>query len=356
MIPQRIKNKLRDLASTNHFFAVMIAGFFGLRGLLTRRRGSVDHIKSSASMLFKSKTVLGRPMNVTIEPTNACNLFCPVCETGAGVLDRTKEHMSLETFKKLINQIAAHTNSLMFYFMGEPFLNKKAYEMIRYAKDLGIPFIDTCTNGDPVHPQKLIDSGIDRVSFQIGGMSQETHEIYRINSKIERVFKNMRETIRLKKLHRSNINIHCGFILMKHNEHEVPLFLEKMKEFGVDQAQIIDPCVRTLEQAHQMLPTDKRHWIYDEKALTEGKLQPKKLPNNSCPWIYYSMVIHVNGNVVPCCRDPKGEEIMGNLLFQSLDEVWNGEKYRQFRERIRLAQGQINICQLCSSYPASAIH
>jgi MoaA/NifB/PqqE/SkfB family radical SAM enzyme len=58
----------------------------------------------------------------------------------------------------------------MFYFMGEPFLNKQAYEMIRYAKETGIPFITTCTNGDPVQPEKLIEYGLDEVNFQIGGM------------------------------------------------------------------------------------------------------------------------------------------------------------------------------------------
>lgn len=356
MIPSRLKNKLRDLASTNHFFAMLVAVFYGGRGFLLRRRGSLEHVKSTVSMMTKSKRVLGRPMNITIEPTNACNLECPVCETGAGILERKQQHMSFETFKLIMDKVASHTNSLMFYFMGEPFLNKQAYTMIRYAKDLDIPFIDTCTNGDGVNPQKLIDCGIDRVSFQIGGMSQETHQIYRINSKLERVFKNMRETIRLKKLHHSPIKIHCGFILMKHNEHEVSLFLEKMAEYGVDQAQVIDPCVRTVEQAHTMLPTDKRHWIYDETALNQGIVKPKKLPNNGCPWIYYSLVIHASGNVVPCCRDPKGEEIMGNILFQSLDEIWNGEKYQEFRHRVRTQQGKINICKLCSSYPASAIN
>lgn len=351
----RIKDKLRVLASTNFVFASLVAALYGLRGLLRRRRGSIDHIKSTLSLIQKSTTVLGRPMNITIEPTNVCNLACPVCETGADILGREKQHMSLDVFKTIINKVAAHTNTLMFYFMGEPFLNKQAYEMIRYGKDLGIPFIDTCTNGDPVNPKKLIECGIDRVSFQIGGMSQETHQIYRINSNLERVMKNMKETLRLKKEYNSPIQVNCGFILMKHNEHEVSLFLNKMAEYGVSSAQVIDPCVRTIEQAHSMLPTDQKHWIYDPEGIKKGILKPRSLPNNNCPWIYYSVVIQVNGNVVPCCRDPLGEEVMGNLCFQSLDEIWNGERFRNFRERINSKQGTVNICRLCSSYPPSSI-
>lgn len=356
MYLRRFKDRIRILASTNHWVASLIGAIYGVRGLALKRRGSKDHLKSTLSLVRKSTTVMGRPMNITIEPTNACNLECPVCETGAGILGRTQEHMSLDAFKIIIDKLAAHTNTLMFYFMGEPFLNKKAYEMIRYAKDKGIPFVDTCTNGDAVNPQKLIDCGIDSVSFQIGGMTQETHQIYRINSNIERVLHNLRESVALKRKHNSPIKINCGFILMKHNEHEVELFKQTMAEIGVDNAQVIDPCVRTIEQARTMLPTDKKHWIYDPKAIEQDIVRPRVYPNNTCPWIYYSLVVHVNGNVVPCCRDPKGEQIMGNILFQSLDEIWNGEKYRTFREKINKDQGTVDICRLCSSYPASAIH
>lgn len=352
----QFKNKIRILASTNHIVASLLGLIYGSRGLFNRRRGSLEHIKSTISLMQKSTTVMGRPMNITIEPTNFCNLQCPVCETGAGILGRDSGHMTLDSFKTIIHKIGSHTNTIMFYFMGEPFLNKQAYEMIRYAKNQGIPFIESCTNGDPVIPQKLIDCGIDKISFQIGGMTQETHQIYRINSNIERVFKNLRETIRLKNQYHSPIQVECGFILMKHNEHEIDLFKATMTEFGVSSAHVIDPCVRTIEQANSMLPTDKKHWIYDHEGIKNGIVKPKNLPNNICPWIYYSLVIHVNGDVVPCCRDPKGEEITGNIFTQSLDEIWNGSKFRNFRERINSDQGKVNICRLCSSYPASAIH
>lgn len=352
----RVKDRIRVLASTHHVFASVIGSLYGLRGAMLRRRGSFEHLKSTYSLLQRSAVVQGRPMNLTIEPTNACNLSCPVCETGAGILGRQKQHMSLEAFQSIIHKVGAHTNTLMFYFMGEPFLNKNSYQMIRYAKDQGIPFIDTCTNGDAVHGEKLVQSGIDQVSFQIGGMTQETHQIYRVNSKLERVFKNLKEALHWKKVYKSPIRINCGFILMKHNEHEVDLFKKTMAEFGVTNAQVIDPCVRTIEQAHSFLPTDKKHWIYDPEAISQGAVVPRMLPKNNCPWIYYSLVVHVNGDIVPCCRDPKGEEVMGNIFNESFDEIWNGPKFVDFRKRIHTKQADVSICRLCSSYPASAIH
>lgn len=294
-------------------------------------------------------------MNITIEPTNACNLGCPVCETGDGTLGRQTGHMTFDQFRAIVDRVAPHTNTLMFYFMGEPFLNKDAYRMIRYAKDAGIPFVDTCTNGDFVDAVKLVESGLDRVSFQIGGMTEETHGIYRVRSRLDRVLANLQATIRVRNERHSPMHIDCGFILMKHNEHEVAAFRRHMQELGVDRAPVIDPLVRTIEQGHAFLPTDRAHWLYDEAAFMNGVLRPKVVPDNLCPWIFYSMAVHINGDVVPCCRDPRGTEVMGNLLQQDFDEVWNGQRYIEFRDRIRRDQGSVEICRLCSSYPVGVL-
>ena len=151
------------------------------------------------------------------------------------------------------------------------------------------------------------------------------------------------------------LRIVCGMILMHHNEHEVEMFEKMMKEIGVDEALIVDPCVRNIEQAKLYLPQDKQHWYYDPDAFAVGILRPRSIPKNTCHWIYYSMVIHANGDVVPCCRDTRGKFVMGNLLRQSFNEVWNGDRFKKFRKTLLINQSSISICSLCSSYPASRI-
>ena len=353
---QQLRQRALVLASTRRPFAVGVGSLIGLWGLVRGRRGSAEHLKSTQSLARKSTFVAGRPMNITIEQTNVCNLDCPVCETGAGILGRTKGHMSFDQFKTIIDKVGAHTNTLMFYFMGEPFLNKHSYDMIRYAKNAGIPFVETCTNGDFVDPIRIVECGLDKVSFQIGGMTQETHEIYRVKGNLERVMTNLIATIRERQRRGSKLQIEVGLILMKHNEHEVDDFRRMVIDIGADRALVIDPCVRTIDQGKVFLPTDRAHWFYDEAAFNRGVLKPKNLPDNTCPWIYYSLAIHVNGDVVPCCRDPKGQEVMGNIYRQSLDEIWNGPRYRDFRARIQADQGSVGICRLCSSYTPSPIH
>jgi radical SAM protein with 4Fe4S-binding SPASM domain len=323
--------------------------------LLAGRRGSRDHLRSSWSLFNRAVHITGRPINITIEPTNSCNLACPVCETGSATLGRLNRSMPLIEFREIIGKISAHTNTLMLYFMGEPFLNPDIYQMIRCAKEAGIPWVTTCTNGEVIDPQQLVSSGIDEVNFQIGGMSQGTHGNYRVNGNLELVLTNLREMVRLKRDCHAPLRIVCGMILMRHNEHEVKIFEKVMAQIGIDEAVVVDPCVRTIEQAKRYLPRDQRHWYYDPVAFAAGILRPRFVPQNRCPWIYYSLVIQANGDVVPCCRDASGKFVMGNLLTQGLDEIWNGERFKKFRSMLLADQPGVSICNLCSSYPASRI-
>jgi radical SAM protein with 4Fe4S-binding SPASM domain len=351
MLKKMLKHSPHLYAVAQRFYPFTTA----LPSLLVGRRGSLDYMRSTWSLLWRSILVAGRPINITIEPTNICNLGCPVCETGNGELGRPDRQMTLTEFRTIIGKIGAHTNTLKFYFMGEPFLNSSSYEMIRVAKESGIPWVTTCTNGEVVDPEQLVMSGVDEVNFQIGGMSQETHQIYRINGNLERVMNNLRETIDLRRKNRTRLHIVCGMILMRHNESEVKIFRQIMDKIGVDEAVIVDPCVRTVAQGMRYLPRDERHWYYDPRSFSDGILRPRSIPKNSCQWIYYSMVIHSNGDIVPCCRDAKGEYVMGNILNQSLEDIWNNERYSAFRRELSNNQAQVSICRLCSGYPASVL-
>ncbi len=290
------------------------------------------------------------PAHISIEPTNVCNAKCPVCETGNGSMARKRGMLDYDQFTAFIDDVAPTTSVLMYYFMGEPFLNKRSYEMIRYARQKDI-FVETCTNGDFVDAEGVIFSDINQVSFQIGGLTNESHQVYRINSDIDRVVPNIEALIEERRKHpESNVSVEVGFIVMKHNEHEVPEFLRWAEELGVDKANVIDPCVRTVEEGEEMLPDDRRYWFYDEEAFERGVLKPKHVPDNECTWIWNSVMINWDGTVVPCCRDPHGKHILGNVFEEPLREIWNGPKMRGFRKQIATNQGGVDICQLCSGY------
>jgi MoaA/NifB/PqqE/SkfB family radical SAM enzyme len=99
-------------------------------------------------------------------------------------MERDNGLLEYSQFVELIDQIAPSTAVLMYYFMGEPFLNPRAYDMIRYAREKGL-YVETCTNGDLVDPAGVIFSDINQISFQISGLDNSSHQKYRVRSDFE---------------------------------------------------------------------------------------------------------------------------------------------------------------------------
>jgi len=335
--------------------AALYGTWLSCKYLIQRRRGSLNYLKCLFSAIFKTEKSLGHPVLLTVEPTNVCDQRCLICETGQGQLGRASRMMTFDEFRNILDQFDDDLRILYFYFMGESFLNRDAYRMIRYAADRGL-FVSACTNGNCVDPEQLVRSGIADIQFQIAGTTQETHATYRVGGDLNAAISNLRETIRLRNelgdavARPYPMRVGFGLILMKHNEHQIDDFERLAVTCGVDGYQAIDPCVRTVEQGRVMLPTDKRHWIYDPAAFESGKLVPRVRPRNYCEWIYSTMTVQANGDVVPCCRDPKGCWPLGNVFKDNAYSIWNGEKYRQMRRQVATAQRGLWLCSLCEGY------
>lgn len=328
----------------------------GLDLIAKRPKGWLSLLYNTVMSKLGIASPLMLPVHISIEPTNVCNLRCPVCETGNRSMERRAGMLDFETYKTFIDQIAPHASVLMFYFMGEPFLNKRAYDMIRYARDKGL-YVETCTNGDFVDPDGVIYSDINEISFQIGGMTQETHEKYRVRGDLAKVEENIRRVVEARNnAPQSNVQIEVGFVVMKHNEHEVPEFLRWAKKIGIDKANVIDPCVRTVAEGEELLPKDRNYWFYDEGAFRNGVLKPKHVMNNECTWIWNAIMVMWNGDVVPCCRDPHGRHVMGNVFETPLNKIWNARAMKDFRKKILTNQKDIDICELCSGFGVPKLH
>lgn len=318
--------------------------------LQKRPKGYRHYLLSLVSERFHLGRSFGKPVSVTIEPTNVCNLRCPVCETGSGTLERKPRMMSYEDFVKIMSKVGPHANHLLFYYMGEPFLNRDAYRMIRYARDMGL-YVTTCTNGDCVDPEAVYDSRINHISFQIGGVTQRTHAVYRKNSELSTILRNLGAYLDILQKHGKNDGeqeVELGLIVMKQNEGEIGDFLRLCEEMKVKPT-LISPCVRTYEQGKAFLPEAETYWLYDREIFERnGQLAIKRvIPWNSCPWLYYAITIQVDGNVVPCCRDAQGEHILGNLFSEPLEKVWNGPRFKKWRGQFRARQVQPPLCHLC---------
>ena len=63
------------------------------------------------------------------------------------------------------------------------------------------------------------------------------------------------------------------------------------------------------------------------------------------PWM--SMTIKSNGEAAMCMEDFNNEIILGDARKESLDDIWNGAKYQQFRLDHIMGQKGIKCTERC---------
>jgi 2-deoxy-scyllo-inosamine dehydrogenase (SAM-dependent) len=63
------------------------------------------------------------------------------------------------------------------------------------------------------------------------------------------------------------------------------------------------------------------------------------------------LIVTVTGEVVQCYEDARRENVMGNLVTQSLHEIWHGEEFVRLRHALAAGNraGAAAICQKCSN-------
>ena len=322
-----------------------------IRSLTPRRFGNI--IKTSASFVLSAfigkPVVWGVPPVLTIEPTNICNLHCPLCTTGAGEMERTAGRMSLETYTKIIDLLGKDIFFLLIYHQGEPYINKHFFEFVRIAKGKNI-YVTTSTNGHFFTDQnitKTIDSGLDSMIISVDGATPQSYKKYRIGGNLEKVLQGTEKLIKEKNRRRSRIpNVALQFMVMKHNESEIPEIKKMAKQLNVDRLLIKNIEVRSLKEAKEWLPENEKYRRYDHSG---NQYIVKGANKKSCtrPWL--SSLINWDGTFVPCCFDKNGEFPMGNVdHLLSVDEMWRGPAFMDFRKVLLQNRQSINICRNCN--------
>jgi len=129
----------------------------------------------------KSYTILG-----IIDVTNRCNLRCPICFANAAAAGYLYEPTKEEIFAMIDNLVAnkpVSTKALQFSG-GEPTLREDLPELIRRARQAGIPHVEVNTNGIRIansleYARKLVEAGVSTFYLQFDGVRSEPYLITR---------------------------------------------------------------------------------------------------------------------------------------------------------------------------------
>ncbi len=291
----------------------------------------------------------GLPFTISVEPTTACNLRCPECPSGLRAFTRPTGNLKENFFRETIDEMYRELLYLIFYFQGEPYINPKFLDMVKYAHDKGIYTI-TSTNGhflSEENAKKTIESGLDRMIISVDGTTQEVYENYRKAGKLENVLQGARNVVKWKKkLNSSTPHIIFQFLVVKPNEHQIPEVYRLAEEIGVDEVKLKTAQVYDYESGNDLIPTIEKYARY--KEMEDGKWVVKNELLNHCWKLWHSCVITWDGMVVPCCFDKDAEHRLGDLKKTTFKELWFGEDYQNFRKQLLMGRDQIDICTNCT--------
>jgi len=300
------------------------------------------------SRIFRKVIIAGKPWSASIEPTTSCNLRCPECPTGMQSLTRTKGSLNVEVYKTILDKLSPDLIYLTLYFQGEPFLNPHFSEMVKLARSRNI-FVSTSTNGhylDDSNVAKIIQSGLSHLIISMDGIDQETYEKYRVKGTLQTVTDGVKRLVAAKKALKSKSPfIELQFLVMSHNEHQMKAMRDYATHAGVDKLSFKTAQVYNFDAQSTIIPTLKSKSRY--RQLPDGSWRLARKIKNRCHRIWSSLVITWDGKVVPCCYDKDADHQTGNLLQDSLDDIWKNKVYSSFRNQVLSSRADIEICRNC---------
>jgi len=275
------------------------------------------------------------PWGIDIGVTNACNSNCIMCPHSKLKKIGT---MDMKLYKKIIDNCAKlKMKTITLSFFGEPLLDKKLIEKIKYAKEknLSVAFYSNASLLTEKWARDLINADLDSITISFDGYSKEVYEKIRKGLKFDVTKKNILNLLRMKeKLNKKNPKVNLVLVELEENKNEIKNFYEEWKN-KVDAINIIN----------------MRNWANDikKKGTKESFHFNKKVKRKPCALIWQKMVVDWNGNVVLCCDDWNHSTVLGNLKKQSIEEIWKGEKLKKIREsHVKREFSKIPLCAKCN--------
>ena len=299
----------------------------------------------------------GRPYVLVVDPTNVCNLKCPLCPTGLLKQGRKGQMMPWETFTHTIDMLAPWAYKVNLFNWGESLLHTHIFDMIRYAKKKHLGTTLSSNMSVELKDEsvdELINSGLEFLCLSIDGVSQENYSHYRRKGSLDLVLKNVRQLVRRRKeLGSRTPVIEWQFIPMKHNEHEVEEAKRLAAEIGVDRFRCIPVGLPFDSDNSSQL---KEEWfpitITNGQVANVEEISSNEQAQTPCYFLYRYLVVNPDGRTSPCCVVYGEKNDFGDMATDNFKNLWNNSKYRS--GRAQFARGgkveEPTVCDNCDLF------
>jgi len=277
--------------------------------------------------------------------------------------------LAWDLFTRIVDQVP-DLSRVVLHDVGEPMLVKDLAAMVSYLKARGV-YVLFNTNGTVLNERNgraLIDAGLDELRVSLDAATRESFKAVRGKDYFNRILRNVRAFRQLQMREGcEKPRVSAWLTGLKETIAELPAFVEVAHSIGVREVYLqrlvyfeTEPIglARSDQALFDRLHADDAASLRAAESLAKSlgmtfsasgaasepgvSLERKADANpwSLCgrPWTL--MYFTANGRSLPCCIAPfsqRGYEhfALGDARRETLQEIWNGAKYQEFREKLR---------------------
>lgn len=288
-----------------------------------------------------------KPVIYNIETTNACNMRCEMCPRTT-MMTRKIETMRPDFFKEIVDQIEPHSsedwklweefvqnryqiipdamseNHFFLYIIpkviqlhgyGDPLLDKNMSTYVEILRNKNFQSYFSC-NPSNINMDRTIEmfsNGLDYIKYSIETIDDMLHK--KIRGQASNFTESYRKIIRLLELKAQNNHKTIIIITM------LDLHRTNQKEEFEQLKEVFKGC-----DVYIYFKSEDQQWYRGDYHGTTSVHWSELCKH---PWM--SMTIKSNGEVAMCMEDFNNEIVLGDARREKLIDIWNGQKYNQFR-------------------------
>ncbi len=270
------------------------------------------------------------PEDISIEVTNTCNFRCQFCpQSNPDHFQRVpRTQLTPENCNIILGRLregGVRTEVVHWTLDGEPFVNRQFGDICAVGQRHGFKRAIFSSNGalatlDRLQALPRCSGGTYHIAVDFCADSAYFEDVRGTPGSWQRVLDNVRAGLAATDLQ------HISFCLtdISSFRHSDPTELKERMQ-----------AMRDLFPASARLSFRTRTFHNAAGFLPLRALDSSTAKYHLCPYPWISMVVACNGDVVACCRDLEHKTVLGNLLRQSLGDVWNGEPFQRLRQALK---------------------
>lgn len=337
------------------------------------------------------------PRHVDLLLTSECNLKCVMCNVwrfSKNSSDKKLNELSTTKIFSFLEEAVSLGTESVCISGGEPTLRSDLIQIIEKAKKEQL-FVSLITNGTLIADElakQLVSSGLDEIVFSIDSPKPDIHDTIRgVKGTYNKTVQGIKKISQLRSENKfSKPVISVYYSVSRITYKNIEEIIDLKSSLGFDAIHFLPLNPKTVRSKDLLLTHDDLKILWGliptfEKAITRNNLSLFSLSSLvymcrnveatvqgdfsvpirskiSCfqPWILAT--IDPFGNVYPCCfactlQNIKDENVqnvfsfdpynMGNIDQKSFQEIWHGNKFKWFRNKVKKPLA-FEMCYSCN--------